>query len=179
VAGGAHIFQLLREIEADGLRNAAPLPSRKEERPAWTGLGFQLGGLRTVAELGEVTEILKVPRMTLLPRVKDWVLGVANVRGRLIPVVDVLRLTGTASSAARANRRVIVVEDADLLAGLVIEQSLGMLRFPIDSLEPNAADAPELLRPYLSGAYRQGGRLYNVIRLRELIRDDRLMDVAE
>jgi twitching motility protein PilI len=179
VTAGAHLYQMLREIEADGLRNAAPLPSRTDESPTWTGLGFLLGGLNAVAELGEVIEILKPPRVTALPRVKDWVLGIANMRGRLIPIVDVQRAADAVSSTLRADRRVLVVEDGDLVVGLVIERSFGMLRFPIDGLEPATAEAPGLLGRYLEGAYRHHGRLYNVVRLRKLIRDDRLLDVAD
>jgi twitching motility protein PilI len=173
------IFEMLREIEADSLRNAARLPTRQDERAAWKGLGFQLGGIRLVATLGEVVEILKAPRVTALPRVKDWLLGIANVRGRLIPILDLHRAAGLTSTVARVNWRTLVVEDADLVVGLLVEQSLGMQRFQEDSLEPGGLGGPALLQPYLAGAFRQGGRIFNVVKLRELIRDDRLMDVAD
>jgi twitching motility protein PilI len=178
MAAGAQIIEILRELESASLRNAEALPARRAEAPSWKGLGFQVGGLRLVAELGEIVEILKLPRVTPLPRVRDWLLGVANVRGRLLPIIDMHRAAGIASTAPRVNWRVLVLEHDDLVVGLLVEQSLGMQRFQTDTFEAAAADAPPLLQPYLSGAYRSGGRLFNVVKLRELIRDDRLMDVA-
>jgi twitching motility protein PilI len=179
MAAGARIIEMLREIEADSLRNAAPLPSTREERPTWQGLGFQLGGIRMVAEMSDVFEILTLPRVTPLPRVKEWLLGIANVRGRLIPIIDMHRAGGVSATVPRINWRVLIVEDADLTVGMLVEQSLGMQRFRKDTLESARLEAPALLLPYIAGAYRHAGRIFHVVKLRELIRDDRLMDVAE
>src|SRR5512134_4033948 len=126
---GSQVLDLLRDIEADTFRNSAPLPSKRDARPQWQGLGFQLGGVRLVAPLGEVMEILKVPRVTALPRVKAWVLGVANVRGRLIPVIDLHRFLGLTATVSRLQWRVLIVEEGDLIAGLLVEQSFVMLHF--------------------------------------------------
>lgn len=81
-------LDLLRGIETATFRHAAPLPLKEDAHPQWQGMGFQVGGLRLVSAMGEIDEILKPPKVAALPGVKSWVLGVANVRGRLIPVVD-------------------------------------------------------------------------------------------
>lgn len=176
---GSQVLDILREIEAETFRNAAPLPSKRDTRPQWQGLGFQLGGVRLVAPLGEVAEILKVPRVTALPRVKAWVLGVANVRGRLIPVIDLHRFLNLTATVARLQWRVLVVEDGDLIAGLLVEQSLGMLHFTQDSFESGVPEGLDALSAYVKGAYRQGGRVFCVASLKSLIRDERFLEVQE
>jgi len=86
--GGIQAFDILREMHSDTFRNAAPMPTKTEDQTEWQGLGFQIGGVRFVSPLGEVSEIMQLPRYTTLPGVKPWLLGVANVRGRLIPIID-------------------------------------------------------------------------------------------
>jgi twitching motility protein PilI len=172
------VLEILRDIEADILRNAAPLPLKRDTRPEWQGLGFQVSGVRLVAPLSEVSEILTPPRVTPLPRVKDWMLGIANVRGRLIPIIDLHRFMGIATTVPRAQWRVLVVEQGETVAGLVVEQSLGMQHFLDDSFEEGRPEGLEPIHDYIQGAYRHGGRVFYVVSLTSLIRDEKFNDVA-
>jgi len=172
------VLDILRDIETDTLRNAAPLPLKRDTRPEWQGLGFQISGVRLVAPLSEVSEILTPPRVTALPRVKDWMLGIANVRGRLIPVIDLHRFMGIATTVPRTQWRVLVVEQGETIAGLLIEQSLGMQHFLDDSFEEGQPEGLDAIHPYIQGAYRHGGRVFYVVSLTSLIRDEKFNDVA-
>lgn len=172
------VLDILRDIETDTLRNAAPLPLKRDTRPEWQGLGFQISGVRLVAPLSEVSEILTPPRVTALPRVKDWMLGIANVRGRLIPVIDLHRFMGIATTVPRTQWRVLVVEQGETIAGLLVEQSLGMQHFLDDSFEEGQPEGLDAIHPYIQGAYRHGGRVFYVVSLMSLIRDEKFNDVA-
>ena len=172
------VLEILRDIEADTLRNAAPLPLKRDTRPEWQGLGFQVSGVRLVAPLAEVSEILTPPRVTALPRVKDWMLGIANVRGRLIPIIDLHRFMGIATTVPRTQWRVLVVEQGETVAGLLVEQSLGMQHFLDDSFEEGQPEGLDAIHTYIQGAYRHGGRVFYVVSLTSLIRDEKFNDVA-
>src|SRR5210317_1346393 len=89
-------LNILNEIKAATFQNAAQLPLKESAHPEWQGLGFQIGGLRLVASMGEISEIMQVPKMAPLPGVKSWIMGIANVRGRLVPVVDLHDYLGMA-----------------------------------------------------------------------------------
>jgi twitching motility protein PilI len=173
------VLQILRDIQADTFRNAAPLPLQRDTRPEWQGIGFQLGGVRFVAPLGEVDEILKLPRVTALPRVRDWVSGIANVRGRLIPVIDLHRYLGLTATVQRMQWRLLIVEAGEIRVGLVVEQSLGMQHFQEDSFEEGLPEGVEAMHPFIKGAYRHGGRVFYVVTLLSLVRDERFLNVAE
>jgi len=175
----SQVLRILREIEADTFRNAAPLPLQRDTRPEWQGIGFQLGGVRLVAPLGEVSEILKLPRVTALPRVRDWVMGVANVRGRLVPVIDLHRYLGTTATVQRLQWRMLIVEADEVRVGLVVEQSLGMQHFQEDSFEAGQPEGLEAIHHFVKGAYRHGGRVFYVVTLTALVRDERFLNVAE
>ena len=173
------VLQILRDIQADTFRNAAPLPLQRDTRPEWQGIAFQLGGVRFVAPLGEVDEILKLPRVTALPRVRDWVSGIANVRGRLIPVIDLHRYLGLTATVQRMQWRLLIVEAGEIRVGLVVEQSLGMQHFQEDNFEEGQPEGVEAMHPFIKGAYRHGGRVFYVVTLLSLVRDERFLNVAE
>lgn len=175
----AQIFSTLSEMHSDTFRNAAPLPMKEENRVEWQGLGLQLGGVRFVSALGEVTEILNIPRITHLPGVQPWLLGVANVRGRLIPIIDLHAYFGIATSLPKKNWRVLIVEDDSLIAGLLVEQSLGMQHFLEENFENEFPSDLDELKPNLQGAYRHSGRMFYVVNLKSLIREKKFLEVAE
>jgi twitching motility protein PilI len=172
-------LNLLQDIKSATFSNAAPLPHKEEVAAQWQGLGFLVGGTRLVSALGEVSELMPVPRLTTLPAVKPWLMGVANVRGRLIPVIDLHEYLQVPSTLPANQWRVVVVEDGDIVAGLLVEQSLGIQHFAEDSFEES--DGADLggLTPYVSGAFRHGGRVYHEVQLKNVLRDDRFFDVAQ
>lgn len=174
-----HAIDMLKEIEAATFRNAAPLPLKQDTHPEWQGMGFQVGGLRVVCAMDEISEVLKVPRVTALPGVKSWILGVANVRGRLIPVIDLHEYLGMAPTLPMAQWRVLVVEEGNLVAGLLVEQSLGMQHFLQDSFETGSFEVLGALQPFIRGAFRHGGRVFYEAHLKSILKDDKFFDVSE
>jgi len=172
-------LEILNDIASDTLRNAAGLPFRETVVTEWQGLGFQIGGVRLVAHVAEIAELMLVPKLTYLPGVKKWVLGMANVRGRLIPIIDMHRFLGIPNTGTRLLRRVIVVETGEMTAGLVVEQSLGMQHFLLENYEQGLPDGLDKMHCHLDGAYRHGGRIFYIAKLKELIGDRHFMDVSD
>ena len=172
-------LNILQDIKAATFKNAAPLPHKEEVQAQWQGLGFLVGGMRLVSKLGDVSELLPVPKLTTLPAVKPWLAGIANVRGRLIPVVDLHEYLQVPTTLPASQWRVLVVEDGEIVAGLMVEQSLGIQHFLEDSYEES--DGADLggFAPYVTGAFRHGGRVYHEVQLKAILRDDKFFDVAQ
>jgi twitching motility protein PilI len=171
-------LNILQDIKAATFKNAVPLPHKEQVQAQWQGLGFLVGGTRLVSKLGEVAELMPVPRLTPLPAVKSWVMGIANVRGRLIPVVNLHEFLEVPTTLPANQWRVLVVEQGDIAAGLLVEQSLGIQHFLEDSYEES--DGKELggLSPYVTGAFRHGGRVFHEVQLKAILEDERFFDVA-
>ena len=87
-------FELLLQIDRRCRLLGADLPSQPTHGDSWSGIGFRLGEHWYVAPMGEVSEVLHEPRYTHLPGVKPWVRGVANLRGRLLPLMDLCGFFG-------------------------------------------------------------------------------------
>ncbi|KAB0497574.1 chemotaxis protein CheW [Pseudomonas vancouverensis] len=149
-------FELLLQIDQRCRLLAADLPSQPSQRDSWSGIGFRLGEHWYVAPMSEVSEVLHEPRFTQLPGVKPWVKGVANLRGRLLPIMDLCGFFGHELSAARRQRRVLVVEHEEVFAGLMVDEVYGLQHFARDSMEPVAPD--ELQGPmasFVSGRFQR------------------------
>ncbi len=177
--GKSEALSILSEIQAATFQNAAPLPLKESAQPEWQGIGYQIGGTRLVSPMGEVSEVLTVPKITPLPGVKSWILGIANVRGRLVPIVDLHEYLEMTPTRPMSEWRVLMVEDEKLVIGLMVEQSLGIQHFLEGSFEEPGLDGLDALRPYIQGAFRHGGRVFFEMDLKEILRDDRFYEVAQ
>ncbi len=147
-------FAALLDIANRSLRGAKGLPAQVDIKPHWSGIGFSLGHLRFVAPMGEVAEILAQPPYTRLPGVQSWVKGVSNVRGRLLPLIDLEGFFGGSLSGGRKNRRVMALELGEMYSGLIVSEVFGMQHFPVDTFTEELPEEAEPLRPFLAGAYQ-------------------------
>jgi twitching motility protein PilI len=147
-------FQLLLEIDQRCRSLAAGLPLHEARQQDWTGIGFRMGEQCYVAPMGEIAEILHEPRYAVLPGVKPWVKGVANLRGRLLPIMDLCAFFGHELSPLRKQRRVLVVEHQEVFAGLMVDEVLGMQHFNQRSLMPEPLIEFEAgVAPFVQGQF--------------------------
>ncbi|KAA1172746.1 purine-binding chemotaxis protein CheW [Marinobacter salinexigens] len=173
-------FAVLTDIAQRSRSMAAGLPEQQEAVELWNGIGFVLAGERYVAPMGEITEILHVPRFTHIPGVKTFLLGAANVRGRLLPLVDLAGFFDIPrSSRSQRERRVLVVEQGDIFSGLVVDNVLGMQYFATDSFRAAPGGVPESVRPFVTGEYERNEEVWKVFSAVDLVDDERFLDVAQ
>jgi twitching motility protein PilI len=171
-------FAALIALAQSSVQHAHGLPAQVDIKPHWTGVGFTLAGQRLVAPMAEVAEILSVPNITRLPGVKPWVRGVANVRGRLLPLLDLEIFFGGALSGGRKQHRVLALEFGDLYSGLIVSEVHGMQHFPVDSFHNDIPEALAPVQPFLAGAYRQRDLDWAVFSPFRLARDERFFNAA-
>jgi twitching motility protein PilI len=88
-----------------------------------------------------------------LPGVKPWVKGVANLRGRLLPIMDLCAFFGHELSTLRKQRRVLVVEHQDVFAGLMVDEVFGLQHFAQDSLLPTET-LSDPIAPFIKGRFQ-------------------------
>src|SRR5690625_7843196 len=96
--------------------------------------------------------MLEVPAFTHLPGVQPWVQGVANVRGRLLPIFDMAMFYGQRLTGSRKQRRVLILETETLYTGLLVDKVLGMQHFTINDFKEDEGPVEDQVRPYNSGS---------------------------
>ncbi|WP_339800354.1 chemotaxis protein CheW [uncultured Marinobacter sp.] len=173
-------FAVLTDIARRSRSLATGLPEQQEAVSLWNGIGFTLAGQRFVAPMGEVVEILHVPRYTHIPGVRPFMLGAANVRGRLLPVIDLAQFFGLPRlPRSTRDKRVLIVEKDDLFSGLVVDDVAGMQYFAMDSFQPEGGDVAEAIQPFVQGGYVRDDEIWNVFSTFALIDDEHFLDVSQ
>ena len=120
----------------------------------WQGVVFEIGGQRLVAPMGQVSEVLSMPEYTSLPLVKPWMLGIANIRGRLLPLTDLSRFLQVPSRLPQmSQRKVIVIDHDNLFSGLLVDQVLGIEQFTQDQYRAEAIEPSSPFAPYNHGKF--------------------------
>lgn len=140
-------YQALTELAAKTRKSSAALPENTNTAPRWSGIGFSLLGHKFVVPMGQISELMNVPSATTLPGVQPWVVGLANVRGRLLPLFDLAVFFGGSLTFQKKQHRVLVLETDSFYSGLVVDQSHGMQHF--DSTE-HKTQVPSTLTESLS-----------------------------
>lgn len=171
-------FDYLLQMAESVHRLNPQLPDEEEIIASWSGIGFNVLGQRMVAPLGEVVEMLPTPSVTRLPGVQTWVLGLANVRGRLLPLFDLEAFLGGKLSNNRSRHRVLILEMGELLAGLVVSEAYGMQHFPEDLSQCDLPEAVSHIAPYTKGAYDYNGNVWISFSPFSLISDPRFFNAS-
>jgi twitching motility protein PilI len=171
-------FELLQELER---RSRAAMAGQEAGSLAaeWVGIGFRIGLEQFVANRDEVREVLMLPEaMTRVPGARSWMLGIANLRGHLLPLIDVKMMLGSGRTSLRRKTRVISVNHREILAGLVVDEVLGFRRF-MDN-EHVAKWPPTVVRcdRYLSGAFQRGQDTWPVFGLYDLVESSTFLQAS-
>ncbi len=117
--------------------------SQRDGRGAW--LGFSLKGQRYALSLTSVREVIRPGDITPVPGAPVDVLGVVNLRGQIVPVLDGRRrfgLDGTGDAADEDAQRVIVFDDGGTVVGMRIDVIGDMLTFDPDEVAPRRPVVP-------------------------------------
>jgi len=170
-------LSLLLDIETRSRRNALGIPQQIEVRRSWSGIGFRVGEHRLVAALGDVREILEYPPLTRVPGALPWVKGIANIRGNLLPIMDLKGFLADEESELGRRTRVLVIRQGGLAAGLVVDEVLGLRHFFDEEASDEVPEAGKL-GEFLDGAYRQGGALWAVFSVRALAESQQFLQVG-
>lgn len=167
-------FELLAALEARliGSGEARMTPAGGAE---WTGLAFQLGDEHYLAPRADVREVMESPAVTRVPGARPWLVGIANVRGELLPVVDLARLVTGQPVRRSESSRVIVLNDDAVAAGFLVDGVAGFRSFlPEDQRHELAAtpardeDTDADIETFVLGAFVRDGSAWRVFSLRKL-----------
>ena len=165
------IVGLLAAIEQRCRKSAVGLPQPDQLKSYWEGVMFYIGEERLIAPLSDIKEILNYPSaMTKVPGTKPWMLGIANIRGILMPVIDLqLFLIGIKTDHGRRSR-VLVFELGSGVTGVLVGEMVGMRHFTKDSAVGKESVSGHFDR-YVQYGFDQDGVTWPVFKFSELAND--------
>ena len=126
---------------------------------------FTLAGAEYAAHIDNVTEIGEPLSATVVPNVPDWVLGVANLRGDIISMVDMRGFLGMEPTGYGQDKRMVVAQarNEELTTGLIVDRVSGIWHLDVGRISEPTAPIDDQVARYLRGVYEHDGHLLVVL----------------
>jgi purine-binding chemotaxis protein CheW len=116
-----------------------------------------------------VQEIRRVDGITQVPRAPEFIRGVMNLRGRIIPVVDLKRKLGLGEVALGRASRIVVVKLKERLIGLLVDGASQVLKVPVSAIEAPPEEVVEKGGDYIRGVAKLQARLIILVDLLRIL----------
>jgi twitching motility protein PilI len=172
-------FDLLRELDRRARAAAQGQPEAIATGAEWVGVAFRLGGEAFLLAREETREVLAYPTaVTRVPGARAWVRGLSNVRGQLLPIIDLRAFLGAGLTTVTRSTRVLIANHREIPAGLVVDEVMGFRRFYESEFSSDLP--PTLLRceRYLAGAFKRGAEVWPVFSVKTLLEGQQFLQAA-
>lgn len=131
---------------------------------------FRVGNEYYGLHIMRVQEIIRVIEAVKVPKAPAYVEGVINLRGKIIPIIDLRKRMMKAITCYSDASRIIVVDTGGRLAGLVVDAVIDVIMLNGDDVEPCPSIDDSKRSDYIMGVGRQGDRLITVLSLENLLK---------
>jgi twitching motility protein PilI len=169
---------LLQALEQRCKESAFSLPQQLEIKHTWDGVGFRIGDAQLVAPLADIREVLIQAQVTPVPGALEWVKGIANVRGNLLPIMDLQGLLLGKPIPHSRHSRILVVQHKGVSAGLLVDEVFGLRHFLEEEMETEKANIAEGIAKWTEVRFRQAGQEWGIFHLHKLVDAPEFMSVA-
>src|SRR5207342_2398410 len=122
-------YEVIADYERRSLAHVAGLPEQLDAPGLWRGVGYRVGTHRLASGFDEVREILPLPPITQVPGAQPWMLGVANVRGNLLPIVDLKQFLEGERTVLHESQRALLVRQPGGDVAVLIDELYGQRSF--------------------------------------------------
>jgi twitching motility protein PilI len=172
-------FELLAELERRGRAVSAQVSQEGAAGREWVGVALRMAGDLYLVAREETREVLGVPTgLTRVPGAKAWIKGLANVRGQLLPIIDLRQFLGSGMTPLTRNTRILVVNHREIPAGLLVDEVLGFRRFAEGEFSGDAPPTVARCERYLAGAFRRANEQWPVLNLRSVLESSAFSEAA-
>jgi len=138
---------------------------RKEDQMVVFQLTEQTYGI----DIDAVFEIIRMEAITRVPRTPHFVEGVINLRGKIIPVIDLCKRFNLPLTERTSSSRIIIVDVGGNTIGMIVDGVSEVLRVPLDNIEPPPPMIHGIDAAYLRGIAILDGRLVILLNLEKIL----------
>ena len=132
-------------------------------------VGFRIGNETYGVRIGSVREIVRVPEITSVPNAPDIIEGVINLRGKIVPVMDLRKRFGQLYTHPDKKNRILVVEIENKLVGLIVNDASEVLKISPRDIEAPGSVFAEGESSYVTGVGKLKGRLIILLDINKLL----------
>jgi purine-binding chemotaxis protein CheW len=142
-------------------------------------VGFRVGRETFGVPIGMVREIVRLPEITAVPNAAAFIEGVINLRGKIVPVVDLRKRFKDAAPESGKKSRILVAEVDGQSVGLIVNSASEVLKIPPSEVEVPRNLFSEGELSYISGVGKLGSRLILILDLSKVLQRSELRSAGE
>ena len=142
-------------------------------------VGFRIGAETFGVPIALVHEIVRVPEITTVPEAPECVEWVINLRGKIIPVVDLRKRFGEDTYTSNKRNRILVAEFEGKLVGLMVDAASEVLKIPPSEIEPPPDVFEDGQIRYVTGVGKLGGRLIIMVDITKVLQRGELRRIGQ
>ena len=133
---------------------------------------FKLGNNEYAIDIMQAKEIIKMEKITLIPNAPDYVEGVINLRGNIIPIVDLKKRFNLEENDGEKNTGIIIVKIDDVDMGIIIDAISKVVSIATSNIQPPPPMLSGIGQKYIKGVAKLEDKLLVVLDLEKLIVGD-------
>jgi purine-binding chemotaxis protein CheW len=138
---------------------------------------FKIGNEEYGIDILQVQEILKLPKVTKLPKSKPYIMGVIDLRSKVLPIVDLSKRFGIESNKLTENSRAIVVNISGKKVGLGIDSVSHVIKVNASDIEPPPPVVRGISGKYIIGIAKMGDGFVVILDINQMFTVDELYAV--
>ncbi|MDM8560553.1 chemotaxis protein CheW [Candidatus Parabeggiatoa sp. HSG14] len=172
-------FQWLQDLERRTKQRAKGLPRDTPITQIWRGIAFRLREAFLITPLNEIHEVLYYPsRLAKVPGAKSWVKGLANIRGRLLPVIDLNACLEGNATTIENRSRILIINQSGVSSGLLVDEVLGIKHFPEHIRDLDTPCKETWIAPFAKGLFTYEDITWTVFDVHTLVENELFLNAA-
>lgn len=115
-----------------------------------------------------IMEVIRVPEIAPVPSAQSDVLGIINLRGKIITILDARKKFGVTEAELTNESRIIIIQKDDSMLGLLVDGVIEVLKIPKDDIEPSPSVVEGTALQFFDGIYSKNGNfvvIFNALKL--------------
>lgn len=173
-----HPFDILLQLDQRARERVPVAPKPGQLSEIRGRLALRLGAWNLLFSMDDVTEIIPIPRITRVPGVGRWLLGIANLRGKVISVSDLRDFLTGKPTLQTPNSQVVVLHSGEWDFGLLVDEIIGMRYFGSQHRQASSEDVEASLLPYIVEAFSNDNQQWLVFNTSQLLGNPQFLNAA-
>lgn len=173
-----HPLEILQQMEQDVLSAGMTLPEEDVVAEQWVGLSYRVGELQFVTAMDQISEVVPSAPFAVVPRTQTWLRGIANVRGRLLTVIDLQDFLGMGPVNADQYARLIVINNDQLSCCLLVSRLQGLRHFDPEGDSCETGEMDQKWAGYIAGSLGREQQKWLVFDTDRLLEDKSFLSAA-
>ncbi len=140
---------------------------------------FTLGEETFALSVMQIKEVLRVSEIAPVPGAPSYVLGIINLRGNVVTIIDARRRFGLTPREVDATSRILIIENTDQVVGIVVDSVTEVVELTAEQIEPAPNVGNEETAKYIVGVASPSDELLIIVDLNKLLTPEEWQEVIE